>query len=150
MTDATRRDVINKRESFPRWARYICVLLTVFVWGCNLGDSSIPEVTYGTPVDPEVFFPPEDTSSKNDEVSLAECLTAKGAVMYGSPRCSQTQKQIQAFGKSFRHIRYVDCTTNEEICDAKGIRSYPTWSINGKKHALFLPLTILADLAGCD
>ena len=79
----------------------MCILLTVFVWGCNLGDSSTPEVTYGTPADPEVFFPPEDSrsdppedsSSTNDVNSIAKCLTAKGAVMYGASWCPWTKKQ---------------------------------------------------------
>jgi hypothetical protein len=148
-----RRGAINKRGIFPRLTGYICVLLTVFVWGCNLGDSSTPEVTYGTPVDPEILFPPEDsrTPPKDSRMdSLAKCLTAKGAVVYGSSRCSRTKRQIEAFGEAFNHIVYVNCIASEEACDAKGIRSYPTWIIKGRKFPSFLSPTVLADLAGCD
>ena len=127
----------------------LVVLLAFLVWGCDPGDSYTPEVTYGTPVDPEVFFPPEDTDRSNDEVSIAECLTARGAVLYGASWCSWTKKQIESFGESFRHIVYVECTANSEKCDAAGIGSYPTWIIKGKRYSGFRPPEALADLAGC-
>ncbi len=69
---------------------------------------------------------------REDVDSFAQCLTEKGAVMYGAfwcPHCAQTKKN---FGSSFRYIDYVECDPrgdNEqaELCIAKKIDAYDTW-----------------------
>ena len=39
---------------------------------------------------------------------LANCLTEKGAVMYGTEWCSHCQNQKKSFGKSFEYIDNLD------------------------------------------
>ncbi|MDD2807526.1 MAG: thioredoxin domain-containing protein [Patescibacteria group bacterium] len=59
--------------------------------------------------------------------SLAQCLTDKGAVMYGAAWCSHCQAQKKDFGDAFRLINYVECPDQTELCLAKNISGYPTW-----------------------
>ncbi len=61
-------------------------------------------------------------------VSLAECLTAKWATMYGTNRCSHCQNQKELFGyEAFAKINFVDCDKNKNACGLAGVQGYPTW-----------------------
>jgi len=60
---------------------------------------------------------------------FAQCLTDKGAVMYGAEWCSHCKAQKAAFGDSFRLIKYVECPDNTQLCIDKGVQGYPTWLI---------------------
>jgi hypothetical protein len=60
---------------------------------------------------------------------FAQCLTDKGAVMYGAEWCSHCKVQKAAFGDSFRLIKYVECPDNTQLCIDKGVQGYPTWLI---------------------
>ncbi len=84
---------------------------------------------------------------KGQEVRLetndfAQCLTSKGAVMYGSYVCSHCLDQKNLFGESFSYIQYVECHPNgpnpqTELCDQKEIMYTPTWTleVNGTETA---------------
>lgn len=61
--------------------------------------------------------------------AFAQCLTDKGAVMYGAEWCTHCQAQKAAFGDSFKFINYVECPDNTQVCIDKGIQGYPTWLI---------------------
>ena len=61
--------------------------------------------------------------------SFAQCLTEKGAVMYGADWCPHCKDQKAAFGSSFRLVTYVECPQNTQLCIDKGIQGYPTWLI---------------------
>lgn len=69
------------------------------------------------------------TSSSSDEnVALAECLTSKGAIMYGTDRCPHCQNQKQLFGfAAFEKINFVDCDKEKNVCNLAGVTGYPTW-----------------------
>lgn len=80
---------------------------------------------------------------------FAKCLTEKGAVIYGNDFCSYTAKQLNFFGKSKEYLDYVKCIDNQELCDSKGVRTTPTWEIDGKMHEQVQTFETLAALTGC-
>lgn len=82
--------------------------------------------------------------------SFAQCLTEKGAVMYGTNWCSHCQNQKKAFGKSFKYINYVDCDRNKKECVLVEVEGYPTWKINEVNYPGEQLLSRLASLSGCE
>lgn len=81
--------------------------------------------------------------------TLAQCLTSKGARMFGSGTSSISEEQKEMFGDDFSDIDYIDCDTEKDACSENRIISYPTWIINGKKHPGKYSLQRLAELSGC-
>lgn len=79
-------------------------------------------------------FMNNNKNSSNNEPGFydkfAQCLTDKGAVMYGAKWCSHCQEQKAVFGKSFQYINYVECPDNIQVCIDKGVQGYPTWIIS--------------------
>lgn len=65
--------------------------------------------------------------SSVDLDKFAQCLSEKGAVMYGAYWCPHCQNEKDAFGDSFRYVRYVECTEKPQECLAQGIKGYPAW-----------------------
>lgn len=59
--------------------------------------------------------------------AFAQCLTERGAAMYGAEWCSHCQNQKRMFGESFRFVNYVECTEEIRTCTEKGIQGFPTW-----------------------
>ena len=87
------------------------------------------------------------------QVSLANWLSDRGATMYGSFRCSHCTTQKELFGKAFRLVPYVECSrdgpgADPELCRSKGVRSYPTWEIDGNFYVGVLPLERLDEISG--
>lgn len=81
---------------------------------------------------------------------FAKCLTEKGVKMYGTDWCSFCNKQKAEFGKSFKHIDYVNCDSNKAECNSAGVQGYPTWYINNQLYSGLQPLQSLATLSGCE
>jgi glutaredoxin len=90
---------------------------------------------------------PAQLSAVDDE--LAQCLTEKGAVMYGTEWCGHCKNQKRAFGSSFEYINYVDCDESMGKCSQAGVTGYPTWVINGQNYPGEQSLSRLKQLAGC-
>jgi len=82
--------------------------------------------------------------------TFAQCLTEKGAVMYGADWCHNCQNQKDMFGKSFDQIDYIDCDKNPQACNSAGINGYPTWIIDGQRYEGTQSLIKLATASGCD
>jgi len=83
---------------------------------------------------------------------FAQCLTDKGAVMYGAAWCSHCKEQKAAFGDSFKLIKYVECPDNTQLCIDRGIQGFPTWLIGtSTKIEGFDSKTMktLSDATGC-
>ena len=83
---------------------------------------------------------------------FAQCLTSKGATMYGAAWCSHCKEQKAAFGDSFKYINYVECPDNTKLCIDKGIQGFPTWLIGtSTKLEGFDSHTMkaLSDATGC-
>ena len=76
--------------------------------------------------------------------NFAKCLAEKGAVMYGAMQwCKYTQAQKAMFGKSFKYVNY------HEFGDLPGIKTTPTWVINGQWQENVQSFDKLAALTGC-
>ena len=89
-------------------------------------------------------------SSANDKFDdFANCLTEKGAVVYGNDHCSFTQKQLSWFGNSRDNLNYVKCAENKELCDSKSVKVTPTWEINGAMYPEVQTFERLSALTGC-
>jgi len=81
---------------------------------------------------------------------FTNCLTEKGAVIYGNDFCSYTAQQLNYFGKSKKYLNYVKCIDNEELCNSKGVSITPTWEINGKSYSGVQTFERLSAITGCD
>jgi uncharacterized membrane protein len=72
--------------------------------------------------------------------ALAEHLVEEGAVFYGASWCPHCQEQKRLFGASASRLPYVECSPSgpnapqSPSCNSAGIRSYPTWVINGRAY----------------
>lgn len=88
--------------------------------------------------------------------AFAQCVSDKGAVMYGAYWCTHCQNQKEMFGKSWSYINYVECDSRgnnaqPEICEAEGIKGFPTWKFgNGEVIEGEITLRELAFRTGCE
>jgi len=86
--------------------------------------------------------------------ALAEHLRTTGAKMYGAEWCPHCQQQKAMFGRSANRLPYIECSPEGQggpvakECRDAGIKSYPTWFINGKPIEEVMNLDKLADLSG--
>ena len=93
------------------------------------------------------------TISTPSAVSLAEHLTKIGAVIYSAYWCPYCDEQKELFGqKGAAQLQVVECAedgqnSQHELCERKGIDSFPTWEINGKLEPGLNSLNKLADLS---
>ena len=66
-------------------------------------------------------------------VGFAECITQKGARMYGAYWCPHCANQKKLFGREgFKKVAYVECdprgaNAKPDVCNAEKVKSYPTW-----------------------
>ena len=74
---------------------------------------------------------------------FAQCLTDKGAVMYGASWCKYTDAQKAMFGNSIRLIDYRDFTENPEV------KITPTWFVDKQKYENVQSFDRLAAVTGC-
>jgi len=95
-----------------------------------------------------IFFREASPAGAYD--TLAQCLTEKGAVMYGAEWCPHCQNEKKAFGDSFRFVSYVECPDDPQKCLAAGINGYPTWIFpDGRKLEGEQGLKKLSQESGC-
>jgi uncharacterized membrane protein/glutaredoxin len=79
---------------------------------------------------------PEDPQTR----ALAEHLSDQDVLFYGASWCPHCQEQKRLFGASASRLPYVECspagpnTPQAPSCSRAGIRSYPTWVINGRAY----------------
>ena len=96
---------------------------------------------------------PKTNNGQHDQ--LAQCLTQKGAKMYGAYWCSHCQSQKRMFGTSFSKINYIECSlpdgkTQTEACQQAGIKGYPTWEFSdGSRLEGEVSLETLAQKSSC-
>ena len=94
------------------------------------------------------------TTSGKAEIALAKHLSAIGAKMYGAYWCPHCYEQKQLFGKeAFSQLKYIECdpagkNSQTQACIDGGIKSYPTWEINGKLYPGTETLDKLAQKSG--
>jgi uncharacterized membrane protein len=94
---------------------------------------------------------PEDPAIR----ALAEHLTKEGALFYGASWCPHCQEQKRLFGASASRLPYIECSLSgpkgpqASACRSAGVRSYPTWVINGRAvQGQVLTLAELAQASG--
>ncbi|MBZ8181219.1 vitamin K epoxide reductase family protein [Oscillatoria salina] len=93
------------------------------------------------------------TTSGEAEIALANYLTEIGVKNYGAFWCPHCYEQKQLFGKkAFAEIDYIECdprgvNPQQEVCQATGIKSYPTWEIKGQLYPGVKTLDELAELS---
>jgi hypothetical protein len=64
--------------------------------------------------------------------AFAQCLTAKGAKMYGAFWCPHCAEQKELFGASFKYAPYIECGIKgsqgiAQVCTDNGVKRFPTW-----------------------
>jgi glutaredoxin len=91
-------------KKFLPWIIVILVIVGLFYWSAAL--KAVP-------------------AGKYDD--FAKCLADKKFTMYGAYWCPHCKKQKALFGDSFKFVPYVECTESAAVCEAKGVRGYPTW-----------------------
>ncbi len=91
-----------------------------------------------------------NSSKPGEHDDFAKCLTEKEVKMYGTNWCHFCQQQKELFGKSFRHVDFINCDFNMEECLAAGAEGYPTWVINEEVYVGVQQLSELAELSGCN
>ena len=85
---------------------------------------------------------------------MARHLTKVGVKEYKAYWCPHCHEQKELFGKeAYTEITHFDCAepgkdSQTKICADAGIKSYPTWEINGKLDPGVKTLQELADLTG--
>jgi hypothetical protein len=88
--------------------------------------------------------------------SLAQCLTARQAKMYGAYWCPHCADQKQVFGAAFPYISYIECgvpgshTIISAECVQARIRVFPTWQFaDGSRHEGVWQAKDLGQKTGC-
>lgn len=91
-----------------------------------------------------------NTAWNTDKIlALAQCLTKKGAVFYGTQRCSHCQNQKKMFGDAMSAVTFVDCDAQADKCSQ--VQWYPTWIFaDGSKAVGTQSLEALAQKASCE
>ncbi len=93
--------------------------------------------------------------SQKQLADFAQCITDKGAVMYGAFWCSHCQNVKKSFGSAFQFVNYVECdprgeNANPDLCLKKGIKSYATFEFADGSRLIGEPkLEELSEKTGC-
>lgn len=109
------------------------------------------------PAQPSAMIPGKGwkvpTKSGEAEIALAQHLSENEITMYGAYWCPHCYEQKALFGKeAFAEIDYIECDPEGEkaqpqACQAAGVRSYPSWEIDGQLQPGRIPLEELAELS---
>ena len=98
----------------------------------------------------------EPTGPEDPDIrALAEFLDDEGVLFYGASWCPHCQEQKRLFGASAGRLPYIECspagqnTPQAPSCNSAGVKSYPTWVINGRAFVgEVLSLAQLANATG--
>ncbi|MBS3169183.1 vitamin K epoxide reductase family protein [Candidatus Woesearchaeota archaeon] len=100
------------------------------------------------------------SKQQEDHTVLAQCLTEKGVVMYGSSRCAVCAKTRALFGPAFQYVTEIECypgqeNSQTELCLSQKIAGTPTWvmeqeGIEQKRQQGFLSIEELQTFSGCE
>lgn len=87
--------------------------------------------------------------------AFAQCLSTKGAKMYGAFWCPHCAEQKELFGSSFQYVDYVECgikgsRATAQVCTDADIKHYPTWVFaDGSRVEGEHPFDFLSRQTGC-
>jgi hypothetical protein len=84
---------------------------------------------------------------------FARCLARRRATFYGTVWCPHCDAQRALFGRSFRWVRYVECSidgTQALRPECAGVSGFPTWTFrDGSQVAGRMTLEGLSRKTGC-
>jgi hypothetical protein len=97
--------------------------------------------------------PKSTTMPSSDADAVATWLTQNGVKMYGAWWCPHCAEQKKIFGDAFQKVNYIECAkpdqSQNETCQAAGIKSYPTWEFSdGSRISKVLTLDQLKEKTG--
>lgn len=109
--------------------------VTVLLVGYAATPSAIATATQGGTTTPGSSAAAQ--MSPDQLAALADHLKQSGAVFYGAYWCPHCQEQKQRFGASASRLPYVECDprgtgARPDLCQAAGVRAYPTWVLGGQ------------------
>ncbi len=84
---------------------------------------------------------------------LVEHLVKTDAKFYGASWCPHCSEQKELFGPSSNRVPYIECSPGgsrapqAQICNDAGIKTYPTWIINGQRYSGTQSLDSLAQFS---
>jgi uncharacterized membrane protein/glutaredoxin len=84
---------------------------------------------------------------------LVEHLAKTEAKFYGASWCPHCVEQKELFGPSSNRVPYIECSPGgprapqAQICNDAGVKSYPTWIINGQRYTGTQSLDSLAQFS---
>jgi len=87
--------------------------------------------------------------------AFAQCLSAKGAKMYGAYWCPHCADQKEMFGSSFQFAPYIECGVKgshapAQVCTDADVKHYPTWVFaDGSRVEGAHSLEFLSQETGC-
>jgi hypothetical protein len=87
--------------------------------------------------------------------AFAQCLSAKGAKMYGAYWCPHCADQKEMFGSSFEYAPYIECGVKgshapAQVCTDAEVKHYPTWVFaDGSRVEGSHSLEFLSQETGC-
>ena len=126
----------------------LSILLSSLIWSSNVD----PVLT--TSNSTLNGSPPQVRSISNPStMKLAKHLTSKNIIMYSAYWCPHCHDQKELFGKeASKELKIVECAKDglnnqSDLCDIKGINSYPSWEINGEIEAGVKSLEELAKIS---
>jgi uncharacterized membrane protein len=99
-----------------------------------------------------VFLDPAASATEYQR-ALARHLAQTGSKFYGAYWCPACRRQKEMFGGAEALLPYVECDSRgararPEECAGAGVRSFPTWSIQGQRREGVLSLDELANASG--
>ena len=100
------------------------------------------------------YVPPVETKeviieAPSEYTALAQCITEKGWVMYGTKTCPHCKAQLEPFGNAAKYIDFVDCNVDPGRCMAEDIQAYPTWKRSSQKYEGRISFEELSQLTFC-
>jgi hypothetical protein len=132
-----RRQQERVQQGHPNlWMRRVAIGLLILVAGAGL----------------YLFAHRKQTSRLN---AFAQCLSAKGAKMYGAYWCPHCADQKEMFGSSFQYAPYIECGVKgshapAQLCAEANVKHYPTWVFaDGTRVEGAHSLDFLSQETGC-
>ena len=126
----------------------VAVILAGLIWSSSV-DPSTKEISNNIQGMPPAVI----SISSPEKIKLAEHLSKEGAIMYNAYWCPHCHDQKEMFGKeAAEKLNLVECAKDgfnnkRELCEAKGIKSFPSWEINGSIDAGVKSLKELAEIS---
>lgn len=87
--------------------------------------------------------------------TFAQCINDSGAKFYGAFWCPHCENQKALFGKSEKHLPYIECSTPDgqgqlQECIDANIEGYPTWEFaDGERMRGEVSFEALSEKTGC-